>query len=103
MASQAVSSNVPLQALCSTYPLASLTDKEQYHTAITRLLSLRDLATYDIREIWSIDFPNHGEAATLNRHLLDGHKANSVQQKVDGTCSECLSWFIKIRCILDIH
>jgi hypothetical protein len=81
----------------------SLTDKEQYHTTITRLLSLRDLATYDIREIWTIDFPNHGEAATLNRRLLDGHKANSVRQRVDGNCSECLSWFIKIRRILGIH
>ncbi|KAF8552929.1 hypothetical protein OG21DRAFT_1464978 [Imleria badia] len=61
--------------------------KEQYHTAITRLLSLRDSATYDIREIWSIDFPNHGEAATLNRRLLDEHKANGVRQKVDGICT----------------
>jgi len=61
--------------------------KEQYHTTITRLLSLRDLATYDIREIWTIDFPNHGEAATLNRRLLDGHKANSVRQRVDGNCT----------------
>jgi len=61
--------------------------KEQYHIAVTRLLSLRDLATYDIREIWSIDFPNHGEAATLNRRLLDEHKANSVRQRVEGTCT----------------
>ncbi|KAF8120323.1 hypothetical protein EV363DRAFT_1422325 [Boletus edulis] len=57
--------------------------KEQYHTAITRLLSLRDVATHDIREIWLIDFPNHGEAATLNRRLLrakidtDEYKAHS--------------------------
>lgn len=63
-------------------------DKEQYHTTITRLLSLRDKATYDIREIWSIDFPNHGEAATLNRRLLDEHKANGVRRGFDGSCSE---------------
>ncbi|KAF8447216.1 Alpha/Beta hydrolase protein [Boletus edulis BED1] len=59
--------------------------KEQYHTVITRLLSLREVATYDIREIWSIDFPNHGEAATLNRHLLDEYKAHSG--KDEGTCT----------------
>ena len=87
----------------STYPLSSLTDKEQYHIAITRLLSLRDLTTYDIREIWSIDFPNHGEAATLNRRLLDEHKAGSVRQRVDGTCSKWLSSFMKIHRIPDIH
>lgn len=69
----------------------SSTDKEQYHTTITRLLSHRDSATYDIREIWSIDFPNHGEAATLNRRLLDEYKAKGARHKVDGTCSECQS------------
>ncbi|KAG8218013.1 Alpha/Beta hydrolase protein [Butyriboletus roseoflavus] len=60
--------------------------KEQYHTTITRFLSLQD-ATYDIREIWSIDFPNHGEAATLNRRLLDEHKVNGVRQGFNGTCT----------------
>ncbi|KAN0076730.1 hypothetical protein V8E55_010585 [Tylopilus felleus] len=61
--------------------------KEQYHTTITRLLSHRDSATYDIREIWSIDFPNHSEAATLNRRLLDEYKAKGARHKVDGTCT----------------
>ncbi|KAH0826887.1 Alpha/Beta hydrolase protein [Lanmaoa asiatica] len=60
--------------------------KELYHTTITRLLSLKD-TTYDIREIWSIDFPNHGEAATLNRRLLDEHKVNGERQGFDGTCT----------------
>ncbi|KAF8417608.1 hypothetical protein L210DRAFT_3636285, partial [Boletus edulis BED1] len=57
--------------------------KEQYHTAITRLLSLRDVATHDIREIWLIDFPNHGEAATLNRRLLRA-KIDTDEYKAHG-------------------
>lgn len=78
-------------------------DKEQYHTTITRLLSLRDMATYDIREIWSIDFPNHGETATLNRRLLDKHKANGVRHGFEGTCSEYLSSSIGNDDVPDTH
>jgi len=61
--------------------------KEQYHTAITRLLSLRERATYDIREIWTIDFPNHGEAAILNRRILEEYKANNFPKGTNGTCT----------------
>lgn len=82
----------------STNPMfePSLTGKELYHTTITRLLSLQD-ATYDIREIWTIDLPNHGEAATLNRRLLSEHKANGEQKEFIGTCSECLSSSVASR------
>ncbi|KIJ63501.1 hypothetical protein HYDPIDRAFT_112921 [Hydnomerulius pinastri MD-312] len=61
--------------------------KEEYHPVITRLLRLRDSANYDIRELWSIDFPNHGETATLNRAILEERKARGVQEGFDGTCT----------------
>ncbi|KAF9242021.1 Alpha/beta hydrolase fold-1 [Melanogaster broomeanus] len=61
--------------------------KEEYHPVITRLLRLSDKAKYAIREIWSIDFPNHGETAILNRAVLDQHKARGIRGGFDGTCT----------------
>ncbi|KAF8835770.1 hypothetical protein BDN67DRAFT_937612 [Paxillus ammoniavirescens] len=61
--------------------------KEEYHTVITTLLKIYDTAKYDIREIWSIDFPNHGETATLNRPVLEEHKERGVREGFNGTCT----------------
>jgi len=74
--------------------------KEQYHPTIGRLLNLRDRATYGIREIWSIDFPNHGEAAVLNRRVLDEHKAHGTRQgSVDGICTT-MDWAVYLNAFL---
>ena len=48
-------------------------DKEQYEPTILRLLS-HDRTRASIRDIWAIDFPNHGETASLNRTILDARK-----------------------------
>ncbi|KAF9220132.1 hypothetical protein BS17DRAFT_739673 [Gyrodon lividus] len=61
--------------------------KEQYHPVIRRLLQLYATPKYDIREIWSIDFPNHGETATLNRVVLEEYKARGLREGFDGTCT----------------
>ncbi|KAG9313296.1 hypothetical protein JVU11DRAFT_5600 [Chiua virens] len=61
--------------------------KELYHPAIIRLLSHQDSATYDLREIWTMDLPNHGEAALLNRRLLDDHKQEGARKGSGGVCT----------------
>ncbi|OJA12629.1 hypothetical protein AZE42_04471 [Rhizopogon vesiculosus] len=48
--------------------------KEQYDPTISRLL-LHHQARAIVRDIWVIDFPNHGESAILNRPTLDARKA----------------------------
>jgi hypothetical protein len=49
-------------------------DKEQYDPTIVRLLSHHQTRAA-VRDIWVIDFPNHGETAILNRQTLDARKA----------------------------
>lgn len=63
-------------------------DKEQYSPAIARLLSDHQ-ARVTVRDIWVIDFPNHGETAILNRDILDARKATSK-----GVCSAFLLPFL---------
>jgi hypothetical protein len=59
-------------------------DKEQYNPTIARLLSHHQ-ARATVRDVWVIDFPNHGETAILNRDTLDARKAASK-----GVCSAFL-------------
>jgi len=40
-----------------------------------------------IREIWSIDLPNHGESAVLNRTFLDDRKERGRKEGWEGRCS----------------
>ncbi|KAG1731869.1 Alpha/Beta hydrolase protein [Suillus paluster] len=49
--------------------------KEQYDPTITRLLS-HDQTRATIKDIWVLDFPNHGQTALLNRPVLDARKAS---------------------------
>lgn len=78
----------PVELKCSTlyYPVSCTKDgltlvfthglaghKEQYDPAIARLLShAQTRAT--IRDVWVLDFPNHGQTALLNRPVLDARK-----------------------------
>ncbi|KAH7883452.1 Alpha/beta hydrolase fold-1 [Phlebopus sp. FC_14] len=61
--------------------------KEQWHPVVTRLLEHHDTTKCDIREIWSLDFPNHGETAMLNRTILDERKARGLKEGFVGTCT----------------
>lgn len=79
----------PVELKCSTlyYPVSCAENgltlvfthglaghKEQYDPTITHLLShAQTRAT--IRDIWVLDFPNHGQTALLNRPVLDARKA----------------------------
>ncbi|KAL4079050.1 hypothetical protein J3A83DRAFT_4367769 [Scleroderma citrinum] len=61
--------------------------KESYHPMISRLLQLNSAGNRDttgIREIWSIDLPNHGESAVLNRTLLDSRKGRGMKEGWEG-------------------
>jgi len=79
----------PVELKCSTlyYPVSCAKDgltlvfthgiaghKEQYDPTIARLLS-RAQTRATIRDIWVLDFPNHGQTALLNRPVLDARKA----------------------------
>ncbi|KAG0697843.1 Alpha/Beta hydrolase protein [Suillus ampliporus] len=79
----------PVELKCSTlyYPVSSAKDgltlvfthgiaghKEQYDPTITRLLS-HDQTRAAIRDVWVLDFPNHGQTALHNRPVLDARKA----------------------------
>ncbi|KAG2126065.1 Alpha/beta hydrolase fold-1 [Suillus clintonianus] len=79
----------PVELKCSTlyYPVSCAKDgltlvfthgiashKEQYDPTIVRLLSHAQTRAI-IRDIWVLDFPNHGQTALLNRPVLDARKA----------------------------
>jgi hypothetical protein len=69
-------------------------DKEQYNPTIAPLLSHHQ-ARATVRDIWVIDFPNHGETAILNRDTLDARKAASK-----GVCSAFLLLLLLLLLLL---
>jgi len=59
------------------------TDKEIWEPTIERIFSLQNTGTNAdgrerIREIWSFDWQNHGDAAILNRVALDDRRKTSA-------------------------
>lgn len=40
-----------------------------------------------IKEIWTIDMPNHGESAVLNRTYLEDRRERGRKEGWDGKCS----------------
>ncbi|KAI6029090.1 hypothetical protein BKA83DRAFT_676790 [Pisolithus microcarpus] len=73
--------------LVLTHGLSS--HKESYHPTITHLLrsnAARTRANW-IREIWSVDMPNHGESAVLNRAYLEDRQERGRKEGWDGICN----------------
>src|ERR1700761_2849858 len=44
--------------------------KEHLEPSLERIFELAELSEWPIREAWSIDAPNHGDAAVLNEEEL---------------------------------
>ncbi|KIO10233.1 hypothetical protein M404DRAFT_129483 [Pisolithus tinctorius Marx 270] len=63
--------------------------KESYHPMVARLLRLNVTGTRAglIREIWSVDMPNHGESAVLNRTYLEDRQERGRKAGWDGKCN----------------
>lgn len=88
--------------LVLTHGLSS--HKESYHPTIAHLLRLNTTrARYVnmIKEIWSIDMPNHGESAVLNRAYLEDRQERGRKEGWDGKCttmdfSSYLSAFLSV-------
>jgi hypothetical protein len=63
-------------------------DKEQWEPTIQRLFHAQQCKdeVYRIREVWSFDRQNHGDAAILNREAL--------KDRPKGVCgfTSCLAW-----------
>ncbi|KAI6029092.1 hypothetical protein BKA83DRAFT_4214373 [Pisolithus microcarpus] len=74
--------------LVLTHGLSS--HKESYHPTIAHLLRMNATGTRYvnmIREIWSIDMPNHGESAVLNRAYLEDRQERGRKEGWDGKCT----------------
>ncbi|KAI6100351.1 Alpha/Beta hydrolase protein [Pisolithus sp. B1] len=74
--------------LVLTHGLSS--HKESYHPTIAHLLRLNAAGSRSanwIREIWSIDMPNHGESAALNRAHLEDRQERGRKEGWDGKCN----------------
>ncbi|KAI6043509.1 Alpha/beta hydrolase family-domain-containing protein [Pisolithus marmoratus] len=88
--------------LVLTHGLSS--HKESYHPTIAHLLRLnatRARYVNMIKEIWSIDMPNHGESAVLNRAYLEDRQERGRKEGWDGKCttmdfSSYLSAFLSV-------
>lgn len=67
-----------------------LTDKEQWEPIIEQTFQLQQgkARHQRVREAWSFDWQSHGDAAVLNRELLETNRA-------DGVCASllCVSAF----------
>lgn len=64
--------------------------KESYHPVISCMLQLNganNRYAAGISEIWSIDLPNHGESAVLNRTFLDDRKERGRKEGWEGRCT----------------
>ncbi|KIM55410.1 hypothetical protein SCLCIDRAFT_298120 [Scleroderma citrinum Foug A] len=71
--------------------------KESYHPVISRMLQLNGAENRyaaGIREVWSIDLPNHGESAALNRALLDDRKDRGRREGWEGRSTMDLSAYL---------
>ncbi|KAI6100606.1 hypothetical protein F5141DRAFT_308717 [Pisolithus sp. B1] len=74
--------------LVLTHGLSS--HKESYHPTIAHLLRMNATGNRYInmiREIWSIDMPNHGESAVLNRAYLEDRQERGRKEGWDGKCT----------------
>ncbi|KAI6114692.1 hypothetical protein EV401DRAFT_1979891 [Pisolithus croceorrhizus] len=73
--------------LVLTHGLSS--HKESYHPTVASLLRLNaaGICANWIREIWSIDMPNHGETAGLNRAYLEDRQERGRKEGWDGKCN----------------
>lgn len=74
--------------LVLTHGLAS--HKESYQPTIADLLQLNAAGTRYvnmIKEIWTIDMPNHGESAVLNRTYLEDRRERGRKEGWDGKCT----------------
>jgi hypothetical protein len=65
-----------------------LTDKEQWEPIIEQTFQLQQgkARHQRVREAWSFDWQSHGDAAVLNRELLENSRA-------DGVCASLLLCF----------
>lgn len=68
--------------------MLAFSDKEQWEPVIEKLFTLQKKMdkTHRIREAWSFDWQNHGDAAVLNRELL--------KVRVEGVCMSITSFSI---------
>ena len=70
--------------------------KEVFEPVIVELLVLWNSSRLRIREVWSVECPNHGQSAVLNEHLLrrpewDGKCEYEVIQEPSNVSDQCRS------------